>query len=177
MEVYEKRKNATRYVYPLSPKKVIKKTVSLSVGLITGYLISVGILYITFLYMKYSSMWELLIVLVLPSVFPIPFIYKYEQLYYKTYYYDLLPDMLIIRKGVWMPREIRIPYSKIQNVYVDRNLFDVIYGLYDVHLATADTSSQFYAHIDGVNEKNAATLRELILKKTKEASTTTNSGV
>ena len=88
-----------------------------------------------------------------------------------------MPDVIVIRKGVRMPKEIRIPYNRMQNVYVDRDFFDIIYGLYDVHLATADATSHFYAHIDGVNEENAAKLRELILNKIKESSTSQNSGV
>ncbi len=177
MEVYEKRKDATRYVYPLSPKKVIKKTVVASIGWVVSWLIFAGIMCGLFYYYNYCNLLEMIITLIVPAIALIPVIYKYEKLYYKTYYYDILPDILIIRKGVWMPREIRVPYNRIQNVYVDRDLFDVIYGLYDVHLATADNTSQFYAHIDGVEEENAAKLREIILNKTKESSTSQNSGV
>ena len=68
----------------------------------------------------------MIIILIVPAIALIPVIYKCEQLYYKTDYYDILPDILIIRKG------------------------------YNVHLATADNTSQFYAHIDGVEEENAA---------------------
>ena len=177
VEVYERRKNATRYVYPLSPKKVIKKTVVASIAWLVSWLFFAGLMCWIAYYYKFCTLLEMVIVLIVPAIALIPAIYKYEKLYYETYYYDILPDVLIIRKGVWMPREIRIPYNRIQNVYVDRDFFDVIFGLYDVHLATADNTSQFYAHIDGVDEENAAKLRKIILNKTKESSTSQNSGV
>ena len=70
------------------------------------------------------------------------------------------------------PHEIRLPYSKIQNVYVDRDLLDVVFGLYDVHLATADSASNLYAHVDGLNEENAIKLRDMLLKKIEETHNT-----
>jgi len=55
IEVYEKRKDATRYVYPLSPKKVIKKTVAASIALLIFWLMIVGITCGLLYYYSYCS--------------------------------------------------------------------------------------------------------------------------
>ena len=161
MRVYDVNEGATRYVFPLSPKKIIKKTVGASLIWIVCWIMC------TFIIVIWSVLWFFIL-----TVVPIPVviigIYAYEKLYFKTYYYDVKPDVLIIRKGVWMPKEIRLPYAKIQNVYVDRDFLDVVFKLYDVHLATADLSSAFYAHIDGIEEENAIGVRELILGQVKK---------
>lgn len=85
--------------------------------------------------------------------------------YYKTYRYDLTPDYVIIKKGPIASQEITIPYDRIQDVYLDQDIFDRIFGLYDVHISTATITSGMRAHIDGVDHKTALSLREIILKK------------
>lgn len=93
----------------------------------------------------------------------------YENAYYKTYFYDIQPEFLNIKKGVITPREAIFPYEKLQDVYVDQDIFDRIFNLWDVHVSTATMYSGMEAHIDGVNEENAKKLRELILGKIKNA--------
>lgn len=63
-----------------------------------------------------------------------------------------------------MPREISIPYERVQDVYVDQDLWDRIFHLYDVHLSTATWTSGMEAHIDGVESDAANGLREVLLK-------------
>lgn len=63
-----------------------------------------------------------------------------------------------------MPRETILPYEKLQDVYVDQDVFDRIFRLYDVHVSTATFMSGFEAHIDGVNKENAEAIREIILE-------------
>jgi membrane protein YdbS with pleckstrin-like domain len=92
-------------------------------------------------------------------------IYLYEYRYYKAYYYDLKNDAVVIRKGVFIPQEITIPYVKVQNVFVDRDFLDIAFGLYDVHLETAAMGSVLSAHIDGVDNENAAKLKNILLRK------------
>lgn len=94
--------------------------------------------------------------------------YVYEVWYYKTYQYDLTDDYVIIKKGPLAPQEITIPYDRIQDVYLDQDILDRMFGLYDVHISTATAVSGMRAHIDGVDRKSALGLRELILKKMKE---------
>lgn len=76
-----------------------------------------------------------------------------------VYYYDLNQDYIVIKKGPITPREITIPYKRVQDVYFDR-----LFGIYDVHLSSATISSGMEAHIDGVERESANGLRQLFLE-------------
>jgi uncharacterized membrane protein YdbT with pleckstrin-like domain len=91
--------------------------------------------------------------------------YVYEVFYMKSYFYDLVNDYLIIRKGVFQKNEITLPVNRIQDVYVDQDIFDRIFGLYDVHVSSATIISAHLSHIDGVNKENAQALKNLIISK------------
>jgi putative membrane protein len=95
-------------------------------------------------------------------------IYLYQRWYFAVYFYDLTPDFIQIRKGPITPREITIPYERIQDVYVDQDLLDRIFGLYDVHLSTATISSGMEAHIDGLEKQAAEGLRTVLLETVKQ---------
>ncbi len=86
-----------------------------------------------------------------------------ESKYYDAYFYDATAEFLKIRKGWITPREVTLPYGKLQDVYVDQDAFDRMFGLYDVHVSTATVMSGMEAHIDGVNHENSERIRELIL--------------
>jgi putative membrane protein len=90
--------------------------------------------------------------------------FLYQKWYFATYYYDLGPDFITIKKGPLTPTEITIPYERVQDVYMDQDIFDRIFGLYDVHLSSATVSSGMEAHIDGVEQAAAQGLRDLLLK-------------
>ena len=94
--------------------------------------------------------------------------YAYQKWYFDFYFYDLAADYIVIRKGPITPREITIPYERIQDVYVDQDLFDRFFGLYDVHLSSATASSGMEAHIDGVEKTAADGLRAALLKTVSE---------
>lgn len=93
----------------------------------------------------------------------------YETQYYKRYFYDIQSDFLQIKKGVITPKDALFPYEKLQDVYVDQDILDRIFSLWDVHVSTATPMSMMEAHIDGVNEQNANKLREMILGRIKAA--------
>ena len=177
MRLYEEDEDATRYTLPLTPKKVVKKTVkSVMVFLfLWSFVIFTGASIAYSLWPNFSVIlfWSIVLTF-LPALALIPVFYRYQQLYFRTYYYNLKSDVMIIRKGVWAPHEIRLPYSKIQNVYVDRDLLDVVFKLYDVHLATADSASNLYAHVDGLDEENALKLRDMLLKRIEKSPKTTD---
>jgi membrane protein YdbS with pleckstrin-like domain len=94
--------------------------------------------------------------------------YIYQSWYFDVYFYDLTPDFIQIKKGVITPREITIPYERLQDVYVDQDLLDRIFGLYDVHLSSATAASGMEAHIDGVEKQSAEGLREVLLETVKQ---------
>jgi membrane protein YdbS with pleckstrin-like domain len=84
-------------------------------------------------------------------------------LYVRRYFYDATDLTITIRKGVITQREITLPFSQITDVNVDQDMFDVVFGLYDVHISTATQASGLQAHIDGLCKTDAMQLKELIL--------------
>src|SRR5262249_20790193 len=95
-------------------------------------------------------------------------VYLYQRWYFATYFYELDADFIQIRKGPITPREITIPYERIQDVYVDQDLLDRMLGLYDVHISSATMASGMQAHIDGVEKQAADGLRAKLLAVVKE---------
>lgn len=60
-----------------------------------------------------------------------------------------------IKKGVISNATGHVRYGKIQNIFVDQDFLDRVFGLYDVHYETAGESSDFYSHVDGLEKENA----------------------
>lgn len=165
----------TREQFPLSPRKIIKKTVTSSLGFVILFLIlfggggiisrlsnlfsSSGIIQIP------GSLFSGALIIGLIVLFLIVGVnYLYQVLYFNSYFYDLTESFIVIKKGVITPREISIPYERVQDIYVDQDIWDRIFRLYDVHLSTATWTSGMEAHIDGVEKEVANGLRGVLLK-------------
>jgi membrane protein YdbS with pleckstrin-like domain len=169
----------TREQFPLSQKKIIKKTIAYSVGVVIGLLaILITLIFIlgsaglsttgsatqgVFAYLGFLVLVIIALIFVIISL-----IYLYQQWYFAVYFYELDNDYIVIKKGPITPREITIPYERIQDVYVDQDLLDRFFGLYDVHLSSATASSGMEAHIDGVEKQAADGLRAILLKTVQE---------
>ena len=90
----------------------------------------------------------------------------YEYAYFKSYDYADTTELLRLRKGVFFIDVLTIPYDKIQHIFVDQDVFDRLFGLWDVHVASAGTTG-VQLHIDGVRKEDAEALRDLFLQRTK----------
>jgi membrane protein YdbS with pleckstrin-like domain len=157
----------TREQFPLSIKKVLKKTVSSTLA-ISILLLIIGVATAVAIGVSGKGNFGILSLIILGVLILIAIIttiaYIYQKWYYSVYFYDLTDDFIIIKKGPITPREITIPYERVQDIYVDQDLLDRIFGLYDVHLSSATISSGSEAHIDGVERQAADGLRELLLR-------------
>ena len=151
---------ATIKQYPLEPIKVVKKTIS---ALLVWLILFLVVLFLHAFFWKMLSLYLLIADIVFLVIIILEPIYQYW--YYRKYFYDVRNDFLVIKKGVIMVRETILNYDKIQDVYVDKDILDRIFGLYDVHVSTATAMSGYEAHIDGVNNQNASAVREQILEK------------
>ncbi len=98
------------------------------------------------------------------------FIWLYQYYYYKLYYYNFTEDGAEIRKGVFSRATGHIRYEKLQNIYVDQDFLDRIFGLYDVHYETAGETSGFYSHVDGLNQENSEKLIAFLNEKARGGS-------
>jgi membrane protein YdbS with pleckstrin-like domain len=94
--------------------------------------------------------------------------FVYEIFYLKSYYYNFTEDCLLIRKGVFSITEVIIPFERIQNVFVDQDIFDRIFSLWDAHVSTVTAHSMMGGHIDGLNQQNAKILSDQLLEKIKK---------
>ncbi len=159
---------------PLSPKKFWKKFISGSLGscllaLILGCGIGFSLLMVASTGDPSDNggviiamiLGAVLLVLVLIAVVQAIYI----RAYINMYYYDCNDQFITIKKGVFTPKEIHVQYQKIQDVYVDQDLFDRIMGLYDVHIASATVTSGLEAHIDGVEQATAENIKNFLLEK------------
>jgi len=168
--------------YPLEQRKIIKKVISgWAVLIILAIIIWTIISQIFYVNRPSSSLPQsargiayffIFSVIIQPLLLFLALIVCqiiYAIFYYKFYFYDLTEKELIIRKGVIARREVVIPFSRIQDVYVDQDFWDRIFGLYDVHVATAATGGTYAgserAHIDGVNAENAEALKNIFVEK------------
>ncbi len=79
----------------------------------------------------------------------------YEYYYYKLYYYRFDESAAEIRKGVISRATGHIRYDRLQNIYVDQDWLDRLFGLYDIHYETAGQASGFYSHVDGLPKDRA----------------------
>jgi membrane protein YdbS with pleckstrin-like domain len=155
----------TREKFPLSKRKIIKKTLVNTII----WVIFIGIPYVILAIAlasaaKFVATGILTIVSLFLLLIIIALVYFYQRWYFAVYFYDLTDDYIIIKKGPITPREITIPYERVQDVYVDQDIWDRLFRLYDVHLSSATVSSGMEAHIDGVEREAADGLRALLLE-------------
>jgi len=164
----------TRDQYPLSPKKIIKKTVTGSIGWMIIFAIFATAIFSSLLTvlekfnLNFMNIFIWVIIIILSDILITILNYFYQRWYFAVYFYDLTEDHIIIKKGPIAPSEITIPYERIQDVYVDQDLFDRMFGLYDVHISSATFMSGIQAHIDGVEKPAADGLKTLMLQKMHE---------
>lgn len=153
----------TRERFPLSRKKIIKKAITKTIS--CG--IFLAILFVPF-FAAITTAIDLsiaYIIIVFLLIVPILFLfnYFYQIWYFSVYYYELADNFITIKKGPITPKEINVPYERIQDIYMDQDLFDRILGLYDVHISSATAMSGAEAHIDGLEKNAAEGLRDLLL--------------
>jgi membrane protein YdbS with pleckstrin-like domain len=174
---YDLQHDATSKGIRLSRRKVIKKTFAGTIILIVTFLLALAtyLFYPAIIRQTLSPLIAIDDTIIFAAISFVIFLavalnILYHYIYYKNYYYNIKDDILVIRKGLFIPEEISIPYNRIQDIYVDRDMLDLILGLYDVHVSSATVESGVDAHIDGVTQKNAMMLKDMILEKVKKAS-------
>ncbi|MBN1941574.1 MAG: PH domain-containing protein [Candidatus Diapherotrites archaeon] len=161
----EQSANPTIKKFPLERRKILKKTIA---GTFFWGIVFLIVIVIA-LVIPELQLVSLLVVAACIVLFFVIFIvlYWYQTLYFEKYYYDIKPDFLVIRKGVFAPRETILPYEKLQDVYIDQDIFDRVFTLWDLHVSTATFLSGWEAHIDGVNIENGEAMKKMILEKIK----------
>lgn len=169
---YQHSSNPLVKQIPLSINKVMKKTLAGVIGLLIFFGIIFSVLWVL-LVMKYTSnvlfTYGAIAIAVLFIFFAVCTLI-YQKMYYDRYFYDISKDTLTIKKGVIGKNQIFLPFDKIQNVFMDQDLLDRAFGLYDVHVSTVGFGSIAMCHIDGLEKEEAEKMLEVLLKKVKENS-------
>jgi putative membrane protein len=161
------------FTYPLEKKKLIKKTFLRSGGIILIFLI------FSFIWLSnkfkiiqlldvFSPVVDILLYVNILLLLLIGISFIEELLYFRNYFYDLKEGGLLVSKGVINKHEVLVPVDKIQDIYIDQDLLDRIFGLYDLHVATAGFGSSDI-HIDGISYMSAEAIKELLLGKAGKA--------
>lgn len=121
---------------PLSKRKIIKKSLAaaprvLSYSLILAILLFLPIVPIVYLKAstglgvgQISAIGAILIFVVAAGLEIF-----YQYLYYRFYYYNFTDDGAEIRKGVVSRATGHVRYGRLQNIYVDQDLLDRVFGL------------------------------------------------
>ena len=139
---------------PLNKKKVLKKTLE-KIPLFLVLLVAFGAFAVTVPLTLEINPWPWITLFLILFALAIFGTYWYQVLYYKSYYYDFREDSAEIAKGVITRATGHVRYAKIQNIFIDQDIWDRVLGLYDVHYETAGETSGIYSHIDGLNKENA----------------------
>ncbi len=83
----------------------------------------------------------------------------YQFAYWQRFEYDLTPDTFDIRSGVLSRRTREIPYRRVQNVDISRNVVQRVLGVAEVRIETAG-GSDTEAHLRYVSAGEATRLQD-----------------
>ena len=149
---------------PLDRKKIIKKTLE-KFPVFLLFLIFGGIMVVIGFLLPEFKLWWLATIGVALPIISIICVYIYQVYYYKLYFYNFEDASAQIRKGVISRSTGHVRYERIQNIYIDQDILDKIFGLFDVHYETAGETSGIYSHVDGLNRENSEKLVEFLNSK------------
>ncbi|RIL10965.1 MAG: hypothetical protein DCC75_03285 [Proteobacteria bacterium] len=79
----------------------------------------------------------------------------YHELVRMTLRYDLEEGHFVISRGIIIKQRGLFPLSRITDVYLERSLPDLIFGLHTLHVSTPTELSERFARIDGLGFREA----------------------
>ncbi len=87
-----------------------------------------------------------------------------DGVYLSTFYYDVGEEYFLTRGGVIGKQQVQVPYEKIQDLEMNMDVVDRLFGLWTVSVDTA-AENLSGAHIPGLSHSDAEELRQLILSR------------
>jgi|GEM_PF-6373576 len=90
----------------------------------------------------------------------------YQFIYHKTYSYGIETGHLVVTHGIFHRQRSSFPIDSISDILLDRNIIDMVFGLYTVFISTA--SSEIYTNSNGptiiknMKQKDAAQLQNFL---------------
>lgn len=91
----------------------------------------------------------------------------YAFAYHRRFEYHLTPDTFDVSWGVFARRDREIPYRRIQNVGISRNVLHRLFGIAEVRVETAG-GDETEVHLRYVNDREARRLQEEITDRKRD---------
>lgn len=96
--------------------------------------------------------------------------YWYSVAFYKNYFYDLTDTDVVINSGVFVRREVTVPYKRIQDIALTQGPVDRRWNLWNLSFTTAGahigTGGKMVApQIPGLSQESAISLKKMMLEK------------
>lgn len=88
--------------------------------------------------------------------------FTYEFLRRQCLYYGLEDGHFVISQGIILRQRGFFPLSRITDVYLERSLLDLIFGLHTLHISTPTPLSERFARIEGLDEYTARALQHYL---------------
>lgn len=143
-----------------------------------SYMKLTGIILILFVVMAIvqimsTSDFPIYFIMAIPAYFIA--LYLFARLSYKNYRYEVTKNAFIIDYGILQKQTVNIPYDRIQNINVRRDVIDQFLGLAHLDIETAATGgtvvknavggsrSVSEGYIPGISPKEADDLRTMLL--------------
>ncbi len=179
MKIKETGSKDITAAFPLSRRRIAKATAASSfyLAIILGSIIAIMLVTIT-VFSSFAPSSNVLgpfevspliavsiAVYLLIIAFAAVIIFIYEIAYYNNYKYEENSKLIVLNTGVITKTKLIVPYQKIEHIFVDQDIFDRVFGLWDVYLATAGTGGG-QLHIDGLEKKEAEAFRNHLISMT-----------
>ncbi|MCK4319370.1 PH domain-containing protein [Candidatus Micrarchaeota archaeon] len=139
-------------IYHLDPKVRVVWLIRTG-GIILLLLLLLVLIITPFTPIKEYTFWIALILLAISIAYAI-----WLELHYQEYTYEFYEDKLRIKRGIINKERINIPYDKIQNVNIKKDIMERLFGLATVRIETAGTSpGEAEGIIEGIGNYKAFT--------------------
>ena len=88
--------------------------------------------------------------------------YLYAELYRATFLYGTEGLRLVISRGAFLRQKGSLPLLPVTEIYVKRNLIDIICGLCNVDVYTPMDTTRKFARIEALNPQDAESLQTFL---------------
>lgn len=120
---------------------------------------------------------SIIIAVIITLIFTLIILYIWARLVYHFYRYEVKDKEFRKEYGVLNKKYASIPYSRIQNVDIDRSLLQRIFGLSELRIQTAGEVSSAEGRLPGLGKDQAEQLRERLLEIAKREDHTSNGNI
>lgn len=89
----------------------------------------------------------------------------YETAHLWALQYESDGFRFVIRRGILYKKEASLPLLPVSEIYVERDFLDLLFGTYDLNVATPVGGSKALGAIHGLNGKNARGLEHFLARQ------------